>query len=585
MANLSKRGRVLMMSMMMIALAVGLAYQYRLELLIFGLPRVQAIAEPVSANQPVVWQTTANALGDPKGMAHQQPLDQLVEAARGEEPIAPEQNAQSPMPRPPNIIVILADDMGFNDVSFYNGGAADGSLQTPHIDAIAHNGIAFDNGYAGNAVCAPSRAMIMTGRYSTRFGYEYTPFFKIGLTIFDWMQQAQPGLIATQFNYEEADKMPGVTAGMPSSEITIAEQLRERGYHTVHIGKWHLGATGDEVPNAQGFDESLTMKGGLYLPEDSPDVVNMKQPFDTIDNMVWATAKYAASYNDGELFEPKGYLTDYYTDEAVKVIAANKERPFFLYLAHWGIHNPLQAKRSDYEALAHIQDERLRVYAAMTLALDRGVGRVMQALKDQGIYDNTLVVFTSDNGGAGYLGLPDINKPFRGWKLNLFEGGIHVPFMMQWPEALSPGMRYAPPVSHLDIFSTVLAAAGATEPTDRPIDGVNLIPHLNGTLATPPRDTLFWREGHHQAVLHQGWKLIVSKNRRWLFKLHDDPTEQNNLIVSEGSRAEELTALLAEHNAEQVEPLWPSAMEGPQWIDKTGAEPKTLDDEYVIWPN
>ena len=534
------------------------AYQSRLDLLIFAAPRLMDLLNPIGPNQPIVWR-------------------------RG-----PEQAEAPAAERPPNILVILADDLGFNDISHYNGGAADGSLMTPHIDSIAENGVAFTNGYAGNAVCAASRAAIMTGRYPTRFGFEFTPFYKIGVTIFDWMQQQHPTPLPATFDYEGLDELPDMRAlGMPAAEVTLAESLKAAGYQTAHIGKWHLGGVAPMRAEHQGFDDSLNMASGLYLPKDSPDVVNAELEFSGIDKMVWANMRYAAAFNGGPLFAPNGYLTDYYTDEAIKVIETNRNRPFFLYLAHWGVHNPLQAAKADFDALAHIEDQRLRIYAAMIRALDRGVGRVLEALKANGLEENTLVIFTSDNGGAAYLGLPEVNKPYRGWKLTLFEGGVHVPFMAQWPARLEGGERFDHPVSHMDIFATATAAAGGELPGDRVLDGVDLMPYLAGERAGPPHETLFWRQGHHQVALHRGWKLIVSghEGKRWLFNLNDDPTEQRNLALERSGQVEVLSALLDAHNAAQAEPLWPSVVNSPQLIDKTVAEAYAQGDEYVYWPN
>ncbi|MBC7103693.1 MAG: sulfatase-like hydrolase/transferase [Parvibaculum sp.] len=245
-----------------------------------------------------------------------------------------------------------------------------------------------------------------------------------------------------------ANAPPFREQGLPGSEITLAEALKPQGYHTMHIGKWHLGNAPEFIPNAQGFDESVMLESGLFLPEDSPEAVNAKLPFDPIDQFLWARMQYATSCNASEWFEPKGYLTDFYTDEAVKAIEANRNRPFFLYLAHWAVHTPLQASKADYDALSEIEDERLRVYAAMIRALDRSVGRVLQALKDNGLDESTLVIFSSDNGAPGYIGLPDVNKPYRGWKLTYFEGGIRVPLFARWPGksrsvpgAILPGQR------------------------------------------------------------------------------------------------------------------------------------------------
>ena len=278
------------------------------------------------------------------------------------------------------------------------------------------------------------------------------------------------------------------------------------------------------APEDQGFDESLLMTSGLYLPEDSPDVVNAKQDFDPIDRFLWAALNFTSSYNGGDSFKPARYLTDYYTDEAVKVIEANRDRPFFLYLAHWAPHTPLQAARGDYEALSHIELHRERVYAAMIRSLDRGVGRVLDALREQGLEENTLVVFTSDNGGASYIGLPDINKPYRGWKSTFFEGGIRVPYFAKWPARIAPGTIVDDAVHHFDIFATAAAAAGAPLPKDRKVDGVDLLPFVRGEAAGVPHRELFWRSGASRSALVDGWKLNVSDppGRRWL--LSSGPT-------------------------------------------------------------
>ena len=535
------------------------AYTNQLAILMKVFPVINNLRNPVEPHHEVVW-------------------------SRG--PDTPVKPADQ---RPPNIVFILTDDMGFNDVSFYNRGAADGTLQTPHIDSIAKEGVVFENGYAANAICAPSRASVMTGRYSTRFGFEYTPIFKMGPKIMELMNREieapQKKIIIHQYRVDEMKSLREL--GMPGSEITIAEMLKEAGYYTAHIGKWHLGGYNPMRPNDQGFDDSLEMMGTLYLPEDSPRVENAKQGFDPIDKMMWATGRYSARFNGGEEFEPGGYLTDYYTDEAVKVIEANKNRPFFLYLAHWGIHNPLQAKKEDYDALSHIKDHRLRVYAAMIRAVDRSVGRVMSALKENGIDENTLVFFTSDNGGAGYLGLPDINKPYRGWKITLFEGGTHVPFFARWPKAISPGARFEKPVSHLDIFSTSAAIAKASVPGDRKIDGVDLLPYIKGEKTGDPHGSIFWRQGAYRGILNKGWKMTVSENPKkvWLFNLDEDPFEQNDIASQHPEKVTELQALLKAHNAEQAEPLWDSVIEGPIRIDKTGEDPWQEGDEYIYWPN
>ena len=488
--------------------------------------------------------------------------------------------------RPPNIVVILADDLGWNDLSWLGGGVAGGTVPTPHIDSLARDGVHFANGYSANGTCAPSRAALMTGRYGTRFGFEFTPTPPGFATMVPRLSSTEGRLRQTSGNTEGAS-VPMDEKGVPPSEITLAELLKPAGYHTVHIGKWHLGVGDGMRAHEQGFDESLLMRSGLYLPEDDPNVVNSKQEFDGIDRFLWRFVRYEASFNDSPAFEPGGYLTDYYTDQAVQVIEANKDRPFLLYLAHWAVHTPLQALRADYDALSHIEEHRLRVYAAMVHSLDRSVGRVLEALRENGLEENTLVFFTSDNGAPAYIGLPRVNEPFRGWKISFFEGGIHVPFLLKWPARLDGGQTYEAPVHGFDIFSTAAAAAGVDLPGDRKIDGVDLVPHVLGEVEGAPHDRLFWRTGDYQVVLADGWKLQISDSPGgvWLFNMKKDPTEQHNLADREPERVAALKKLLAEHNEEQAPPIWPWATRSPVNIDKTLLEPDAPDDEHIYWYN
>ena len=537
-----------------------IAWQNRVSLLMFGIPILFNIMDPIAEEGLVNWSE------------------------------GPNEASSDPSKRPPNIILILADDMGFNDLSLYNGGAGDGSLMTPNIDALGLEGVIFDNGYAANAVCAPSRATIMTGRYSTRFGFEFTPFPKIGITIMQWMQETaeEEPKLKTFIDFDLASKRGDILdLGMPSEQITIAEILKDKGYYTAHIGKWHLGQMEGSHPIDQGFDDSLSMIGTLYLPENHPDVVNSRNLNDPIDNMVWTVGRFSASFNKSDDFEPDEYLTDYYTNNAIKVIEENKNRPFFLYLGHWAIHNPLQSLKSDYDLHSHSGNHALSVYSGMIEALDRSVGKIVKTLEENGLSDNTLIIFTSDNGGAGYIELPDINKPYRGWKLTHFEGGMHVPFLAKWPSQIKKGTRFLSPIHHIDIFHTIAAAAGASVPKDRKLDGVDLIPYIQGENKEKPHKTLFWREGHHQSVLHKGWKLIKADrpDKRWLFNLDKDPTERNNLSKDNPTKVSQLEKLLDLHNSEQAEPLWPSVLDSPMLIDKHGGQDYEEGDEYIYWPN
>ena len=270
----------------------------------------------------------------------------------------------------------------------------------------------------------------------------------------------------------------------------------------------------------------------------------------------------------------------------MKVIEHNRDRPFFLYLAYWAPHTPLQALRKDYDALAHIADHTERVYAAMIRALDREVGRVLGALEAQGLADNTVVIFTSNNGGAGYVGLDDLNKPYRGWKITNFEGGIHVPFFVRWPAGLPQGTTFEAPVHHFDIFATAAEAAGAAPAG--PIDGVSLLPFARGEReAERPHETLFWRAGAYRTVRHGDWKLAVDPiiEQTWLFDLAKDPGERENVAASYPEVVADLQARLAAHGAEMVPPLWDSGMVTPINVDKHHRQPQSPEDTYVYWHN
>ncbi|HXC55878.1 MAG TPA: sulfatase-like hydrolase/transferase [Rhizomicrobium sp.] len=515
------------------------------------------IRDPVEANHPVVWQ---------EGPA-----------------VAPAG------PRPPNVVFILADDLGFNDLSFNGGGVAGGAAPTPHIDAIAHQGVIFSNGYAGNATCAPSRAAIMTGRYATRFGFEFTPTpgaFEKMIATFDY---------AGRHGYYDAAHEHDLPANandeaVPGGEIMIPKLLRARGYHTLFLGKWHLGGTPTSKPEAKGYDETLGFLAGasLFAPQGDPGVEEAHQDFDPIDKFLWANLTFSVENNGGQRFAPSQYMTDYLGDQAVAAIHANRNRPFFMYLTFNAVHTPFQALKSDYDALPQIADHRLRVYAAMLRALDRNVGHVMDALKREGLDDNTLVIFTSDNGGAYYVGLPDINKPYRGWKATFFEGGIHVPFFMRWPGKLPAGKTYPNPVAHVDIFATVAAVAGAPLPTDRRIDGVDLIPFVTGASQGRPHRTLFWRSGPYATLLDGDWKLQVMDKpyaKLWLYDLRSDPFEKTNLVTANGAETGALLKELRGISAEQAKPLWPSLALVPETVDHPLSYPDSPNDELVYWAN
>ena len=510
----------------------------------------------------------------------------LVQTAAPKDNVGPNQEIvwqQGPETRSddrPNIIVIVADDLGINDMTDYDDLDPSGTMDTPNIDFIANSGIKFKNAYSGSATCAPSRGMIVTGRYATSTGYEFTP-------VPDGMARA-----INLFNPEETRYMAESVEsnplfdnqGLPAEEITFAETLKDAGYYTAHIGKWHLGRGPVFAPLSQGFDESLMMASGLFLPEDDPNVVNAYLPWDPIDKFLWAILDYAASFNESSerdnWFEPKGYLTDYYTDEALKVIEANKNRPFFLYLAHWGVHTPLQALKSDYDKLTHIDNHIERVYAAMIMSLDRSVGRIVESLEANGLSDNTWIIFTSDNGGANYIGLRYINSPYRGWKLTLFEGGIKVPLIF-WKDGIAP-QEVAQRAMHIDIMPTIHGLIN--EELTHSVDGIDLFADEYDLNKRP----IFWKTGHNKVVIKDNWKLQVEEysQKQWLFNLADDPTEQLELSDQYPEKVYELMALIDQHSEGAKNFIYKPPLLANVDVDrnlKEAVEEGHSEDEESVW--
>ena len=513
-----------------------------------------AIVDPIGENQTVIWE--------------QGPT----------EPLATSNSSMAE--QPPNVVLIVVDDLGFNDITFYGGGIGNGSVPTPHIDSIAAQGIHFTIAYAGNATCAPSRAALLTGRYPTRVGFEFTPTTPSFLRL----------ISGDGFKEENAENYPEPSSlGLPSSEQTLPEALKEKDYHSIALGKWHLGASEGMLPNDQGFDEFLGFLGGggMFMEEDDPEVVNSKQDFDPIDRFLWPNLKYAVRFNKGDRFKPDSHMTDYFSREAIKAIEANRNRPFFMYLAYNAPHTPLQSEKRDYDALSHIEDHTERTYAGMIRGLDRGIGQVLASLEENGLSDNTIVIFTSDNGGAGYVGLPDLNKPYRGWKMTFFEGGIRTPYFIRWPEKIAAGGQYSSPVAHIDIFSTVLAAAGIEPPEDRVIDGRDILAVAQDPEQPALDRPLFWRTGGYKVVQEDGWKLqLMEQNgKTWLFNLNEDPTEQHNLSTSHPEKFNQLREVLYSLDSEMVEPLWPSLVEAPIAIDYALDEIPDTDYETISWTN
>jgi len=536
-----------MKKILIVALALlGLGLIFWKDMLFWLLVQTAAPKDNVGPNQEIVWQQGPDTRSDDR----------------------------------PNVIVIVADDLGINDMTDYDDLDPSGTMHTPNIDFIANSGIKFKNAYSGSATCAPSRGMIVTGRYATSTGYEFTP-------VPDGMARA-----INLFNPEETRYMAESVEsnplfdnqGLPAEEITFAETLKDAGYYTAHIGKWHLGRGPNFAPLSQGFDESLMMASGLFLPEDDPNVVNAYLPWDPIDKFLWAILDYAASFNESSerdnWFEPKGYLTDYYTDEALKVIEANKNRPFFLYLAHWGVHTPLQALKSDYDKLTHIDNHIERVYAAMIMSLDRSVGRIVESLEANGLSDNTWIIFTSDNGGANYIGLRYINSPYRGWKLTLFEGGIKVPLIF-WKDGIA-SQEVAQRAMHIDIMPTIHGLIN--EELTHSVDGIDLFADEYDLNQRP----IFWKTGHNKVVIKDNWKLQVEEysQKQWLFNLADDPTEQLELSDKYPEKVYELMALINQHSEGAQDFIYKPPLLANVDVDrnlKEAVEEGHNEDEESVW--
>ncbi len=451
-------------------------------------------------------------------------------------------------PDRPNIVVLLADDLGYGEL----GCQGNPEIPTPHIDSIAASGVRFTAGYVTAAYCSPSRAGLMTGRFPTRFGYEFNP---IGA------RNEEPG------------------CGLPVSELTLAQHLHNAGYTTGLVGKWHLGGSAPYNPMRRGFDEffGFMHEGHFFVPPPYRRVTTMLRRRTLPDggegrwidgNLVYTThmghdePAYDADnpiLRGGQPVEEHEYLTDALTREAVDFIDRNQRRPFFLYLAYNAVHSPLQGADAYMERFGHIEDIHRRIFAAMLGNLDDSVGAVMAKLRETGLEEDTLVFFLSDNGGPTRE-LTSSNLPLRGEKGDVYEGGIRVPFMAQWKGELPEGKVYEQPVIALDIFGTAAAVTGAPLPKNRSIDGVNLMPYLTGEASGRPHDVLFWRMNQRTAVRVGDWKLLRNPRRGesgWhLYNLADDLVEEKDLAEANAEKFAELKGVWEELNGQMVEPAW-----------------------------
>ena len=424
--------------------------------------------------------------------------------------------------RKPNVLVILSDDVGWAEYGFQGGK----DIPTPNIDSIARNGVRFPQGYVSGPYCSPTRAGLLTGRYQTRFGHEN-------------------------------NRVP-VVSGLPLTETTIADRLRAQGYATCAIGKWHLGVKPEFRPTRRGFDEFFgTLANTPYY-----------HPTQFVDSRLSEDVRPVTG-NDF-------YTTDRYAGRAVDWLEKNKEKPWFLYLPFNAQHAPLQAPKMYLDRFPNITGETRKTFAACMSAMDDAVGKVLAKVRELGQEDNTLIVFTSDNGGPTRQ-TTSSNGPLRGFKATTWEGGVRVPFCIQWKGTLPAGKTYDHPIIQLDILPTALAAAGSKIDPSWKLDGVDLKPYLTGERSDQPHETLYWRFGKQWAVRHGDWKLLVGNagsGRPELYHLSEDLGEKTDLASNDPVKLKELQGIYDRWNAEQAEPIIPMESPNPAAAAKKAARKK-----------
>lgn len=422
---------------------------------------------------------------------------------------------------PPNLLIIYADDLGWGEL----GCQGNAQIPTPHIDSLARDGARCTQGYVAATYCSPSRAGLLTGRYPTRFGHEFNA-------------------VANQ-------------TGLALAETTLPARLKELGYATACVGKWHLGGTAPYLPTARGFDEF----------------------YGTLANTPFFKPRQFVDSRQGtaviEVTDPGFYTTDAYATRAVEWLRARKGEPWFLYLPFNAQHAPLEAPQKYLDRFPGITDAKRRTFAAMLAAMDDAVGRVLDTVRAMGQEENTLVWFIADNGGPT-AGTTSGNGPLRGFKQTTFEGGPRVPFLVKWKGKIPAGKTYDLPVMNLDVVPTMLAAAGRPIAPTAKLDGVDILPHLMGRAAGRPHETMYWRFGEQWAVRHGDWKLVVAKGgsgKPELYNLADDVGEQRDRAGTEPGRVAELQKLYDAWNAEQAPPSARDKPANQKQIPKKAAAP------------
>ncbi|MGJ8695242.1 MAG: sulfatase-like hydrolase/transferase [Verrucomicrobiaceae bacterium] len=425
----------------------------------------------------------------------------------------------------PNILVIIADDLGYADLGF--NGAKD--IPTPHLDELAKGGTICQSGYVAHPFCGPSRVALMTGRY--------------------------PHAEGMPFNVPETG-----TLGIEEGQYLMSEMLRDAGYRTGIVGKWHLGLEPQYHPNKHGFDDFYGFVGGghNYFPATYAAELERRVKRGR------ATEYVTPLERNGKPVEEEGYLTDILSREAGRFVkeSAKDEKPFFLYLAYNAPHTPMEAKEEDLATLAGITDGKRRVYAAMVHAVDRGVGEVVAALKESGQYEETLIVFLSDNGGKVVTGAD--NTPLKMGKGSVYEGGVRVPMFLHWPKEVKAGRKFAYPVSALDFYPTFAGLAGVELPEGKELDGVNLWEDFQAGRDPRGEKALFFarhREQHTEVGARlNGWKIFrYGTTGDWqLYDLKEDVGETKDVSAKHPELVESMVKGVAQ---------WTKTHQAPKWFD------------------
>lgn len=412
--------------------------------------------------------------------------------------------ANKPNAVQPNILFLLSDDAGYHDYGFQ--GSPD--FKTPQIDRLAKSGVFCTNGYVSASVSGPSRAGILTGRYQQRFGYFLNP---------------------------------SDTGVLPKSEITIADALQKLGYNTGIIGKWHMGFPDEYQPNSRGFNYFYGFLSGSRSYYPLPTTTNSYTKY-----------KNGLRFNEQQLNETSMsfYTTDIFTDKAIEFMEESKsaDKPFFLYLSYNAIHSPKEARAEDMEPYMSLSDPVRRITGGMTASLDKSFGKLLDYLEQNGLRENTLVVWVNDNGGEGAT-MHASNYPLRNFKGSEYEGGIRVPFILSLPNTIPQNEQYHLPVISLDLFPTFVKLVGGEPAANlNPLDGVDIMPFIKGENTQAPHDYLFWQR-NNASVRKGDWKLIQLNTKGGIFELYnlkDDIAEKKNLVDTNPEIVEELKAKLFE---------------------------------------